>query len=106
MGGGTAGGAAGGATSGGSQGGFDAGFLQVLAAVNIDPVDFGKGMMEARSSGVRVQPPSEQAHAYRDLMMPALVRVGAVTDRARERYAAAGIKIFEDQTVLRALEQA
>jgi hypothetical protein len=88
------------------QGGMDAGFLQVLAAVNIDPADFGKGMMEARSSGVRVQPPSDQVHAYRDLMMPALVRVGAVTDRARERYAAAGIKIFEDQTVLRALEQA
>jgi hypothetical protein len=85
---------------------FDAGFLQVLTTVGIDPADFGKGMMEARASGVRVQPPSDQVHAYKDLMMPALVRVGAVTDRARERYAKAGIKIFEDTTVLRALEQA
>ena len=89
------------------QGGaFDPGFIQVLAAVNIDPADFAKGVMEARAEGVRVQPPVDQVHAYRDLMMPALVRVGAVTDRARERYAAAGIKIYEDQTVLRQLEQA
>jgi hypothetical protein len=37
-------------------------------------------------------------------MMPALVRVGAVTQRSRERYATAGIKVYEDQTVLRAME--
>jgi hypothetical protein len=92
----------------GSGGGFapDPGFAQVLVAVGIDPMDFVKGVMEARTAGVRVQPPVDQVHAYRDLMMPALVRVGAVTPRARERYAAAGIKIFEDQTVLRAMEDA
>jgi hypothetical protein len=91
----------------GSQGGaFDPGFVQVLVAVGIDPMDFGKGMMEARAAGVKVQAPVDQVHAFRDLMMPALVRVGAVTDRARERYAQAGIKVYEDQTVLRAMEQA
>ena len=53
-----------------------------------------------------MQPPVDQVHAYRDLMMPALVRVGAVTPRVRERYAQAGIKIYEDQTVLRSMEDA
>ena len=84
----------------------DPGFVQVLGAVNIDPMDFMKGVMEARQEGVRVQAPPDQVHAYRDLMMPALVRVGAVTERARARYVEAGIKIFEDTTVLRAMEEA
>jgi hypothetical protein len=84
----------------------DPGFVDVLAAVGIDPVDFVRGIMDARKTGVRVQPPADQVHAYRDLMMPALVRVGAVTERARARYAEAGVKIYEDQTVLRAMEQA
>jgi hypothetical protein len=84
----------------------DPGFVQVLAHVGVDPMDFAKGVMEARQSGVRVRPPEDQVHAYRDLMMPALVRVGAVTERARERYAKAGIKIFEDTTVLRSMEEA
>jgi hypothetical protein len=92
----------------GSGGGYqpDPGFVQVLAAVGLEPMDFAKGVLEARQTGVRVQPPVDQVHAYRDLMMPALVRVGAVTDRVRERYTAAGIKIYEDQTVLRSMEQA
>jgi hypothetical protein len=84
----------------------DPGFVDVLVAVGIDPGDFVRGIMEARGSGVRVQPPADQVHAYRDLMMPALVRVGAVTERARARYAEAGVKIYEDTTVLRAMEQA
>jgi hypothetical protein len=84
----------------------DPGFVDVLTAVGIDPPDFVRGIMEARKSGVRVQPPADQVHAYRDLMMPALVRVGAVTARARERYAQAGVKIYEDTSVLRAMEQA
>jgi para-aminobenzoate N-oxygenase AurF len=84
----------------------DPGFVDVLVAVGIDPADFVRGVMEARGTGVRIQPPADQVHAYRDLMMPALVRVGAVTERARARYAEAGVKIFEDTTVLRAMEQA
>jgi hypothetical protein len=84
----------------------DPGFVQVLTNVGLEPLDFAKGVLEARQSGVRVQPPVDQVHAYRDLMMPALVRVGAVTTRSRERYAEAGIKIYEDQSVLRAMEEA
>jgi hypothetical protein len=36
--------------------------------------------------------------------MPALVRVGAVTPRTRELYAAEGIPVWEDARVLEALE--
>ena len=39
--------------------------------------------------------PPGQIHAFRDLMMPALVRVGAITPRSRELYAAAGIPVWE-----------
>jgi hypothetical protein len=92
----------------GTDGSFtpDPGFAQVLIAVGIEPSDFIQGVMEARADGKRVKPPADQVHAYRDLMMPALVRVGAVTDRARERYAAAGIPVFEDTSVLRSMEEA
>jgi hypothetical protein len=90
----------------GGAGGFDPGFIQVLQVVGIDPMDFMRGVMEAREKGIRVEPPADQVHAFRDLMMPALVRVGVVTDRVRERYAEAGIKIYEDQTVLRQMEGA
>jgi len=82
------------------------GFLLVLENVGIDPMDFAKGVMEARTAGQKIQPPADQVHAYRDLMMPALVRVGVVTDRVRERYDEAGIKIFEDARVLESLEDA
>ena len=90
------------------QGGFtpDPGFAQVLSTVGIDPMDFVRGVMEARAQGVRVQPPDDQVHAFRDLMMPALVRAGVVTPRARERYAEIGIKVHEDMSVLRAMEGA
>jgi hypothetical protein len=84
----------------------DPGFLQVLSAVGIDPMDFRQGLREARTEGIRVQAPPDQVHAYRDLMMPALVRVGAVTERSRARYAEAGITIYEDETVLRSMEEA
>jgi hypothetical protein len=37
-------------------------------------------------------------------MMPALVRVGAVTDRTRELYKAEGIPVWEDTSVLESME--
>ena len=88
------------------QGGFapDPGFVQVLGAVGIDPMDFVKGVMEARAAGVRVQPPDDQVHGLRDVMMPALIRAGVVTPRARERYTQAGIKINADTRILQSLE--
>jgi hypothetical protein len=84
----------------------DPGFVRVLEALSIDPADFVRGVLEARAAGFRVQPPVDQVHAYRDLMLPALVRVGAITERARERYAEAGIKVYDDPSVLRAMEDA
>ena len=84
----------------------DPGFVKVLAAVGIDPMDFARGVMEARAAGVKVQPPTDQVHAFRDLMMPALVRAGVVTERTRARYGEVGIKVHEDLSVLRAMEGA
>ena len=37
-------------------------------------------------------------------MMPALVRVGAITDRSRELYKEAGIPVWDDLTVLESME--
>ena len=38
--------------------------------------------------------------------MPALVRVGAVTERTRELYAAEGIRVWDDASVLESIEDA
>jgi hypothetical protein len=50
--------------------------------------------------------PPGQIHSFRDLMMPALVRVGAVTERTRELFAEAKIPIWDDTTTLESLEDA
>ena len=82
----------------------DPGFLQVLAQVGIEPRDFLKGLVEANLGGVRAEMPPGQIHSFKHLMMPALVRVGAITDRSRERYKAAGIPIYDDLATLESLE--
>jgi hypothetical protein len=84
--------------------GADPGFLKVLEDSQIDPTELFKGIMESREQGIKVQPPSDQVHAFKDLMMPALVRVGAVTERSRALYADAKITVFEDRSVLESLE--
>jgi len=84
----------------------DPGFVQMLETVGIDPKDFVKSLMEAGATGVRAKMPPGQTHSFRDLMMPALVRVGAVTERSRARYAEAGIPVWEDASQLEALEDA
>jgi hypothetical protein len=84
----------------------DPGFLQVLEKVGIEPKEFVEGIIQAQAGGVRAKLPPGQIHSFRDLMMPALVRVGAVTQRSRELYAAAGIPIWEDASQLEALEEA
>ncbi len=82
----------------------DPGFLKVLAEVGIDPGDFLKSLIAAGAAGVKAELPPGQLHSFRDLMMPALVRVGAVTDRTRELYAAASIPVWEDASMLESLE--
>ncbi len=82
----------------------DPGFLKVLEQVGIDFQDFLKGMIEAGAAGIRAELPPGHIHSFKDLMMPALVRVGAVTTRTRELFKAAGIPVWEDATVLESLE--
>ncbi|MGD8862586.1 MAG: ferritin-like domain-containing protein [Myxococcales bacterium] len=83
---------------------FDPGFLQVLKEVDIDPMELVKGVMEAREQGIKLRPPDDQVHSFKDLMLPALVRVGAITDRTREKLEAEGIKVTDDRSVLEAFE--
>ena len=84
----------------------DPGFVLVLERVGIDPGDFVKGIVEMGAAGIRAKQPPGTIHSFRELMMPALVRVGAVTERSRELYAEAGIPVWEDASTLEALEDA
>jgi para-aminobenzoate N-oxygenase AurF len=84
----------------------DPGFLQVLERSNIDLKDFLQALAEAGAVGINFKLPPGHVHAFRDMMMPALVRVGAVTDRTRELYAAAGIPVWEDVSMLESMEDA
>jgi hypothetical protein len=97
-----------------SQGGVDGtgprkadpGFVKVLEHVGIDPKDFIKGMIEAGAAGIRMKLPPGHVHSFRDLMMPALCRVGAVTERTRALYAQHQIPVWDDTTVLESMEDA
>ena len=60
--------------------------------------------IEVGAAGVKAELPPGQVHSFRDLMMPALVRVGAVTERSRALYAEAKIPVWEDASVLERLE--
>lgn len=82
----------------------DPGFRRVLEEAGIDIKDFAAELAELGASGVRGAMQPGQVHSFKDLMMPALVRVGAVTDRTRELYAAAEIPVWEDASTLEALE--
>jgi hypothetical protein len=97
-----------------SQGGVDGtgtrradpGFVKVLEHVGIAPEDFIKGLIEAGAGGIRAQLPPGHIHSFRDLMMPALCRVGAVTPRTRELYAQHNIPVWDDARVLESMEEA
>jgi hypothetical protein len=82
----------------------DPGFVTMLETVGISPQDFMKGMIEAGQAGIRAEAPPGQIHSFRDLMMPALVRVGAVTERSRELFKEAGIPVWEDASKLESME--
>ena len=82
----------------------DPGFMEVLYNANIDPEDFFKGMEEAKEAGIMQELPPGQIHALKDLMLPALARVGLLTPTARKKYEEAGIPIFDDPRVLHAME--
>jgi hypothetical protein len=82
----------------------DPGFMQVLENSNIDAVDFFAGLDEAESLGIAHDLPPGQIHSMKDLMMPALARVGLLTPTARKKYDDAGIPVFDDPRVLQAME--
>ena len=63
-------------------------------------------MKEAGEQGINFERQPGAVHAFKDLMMPALVRVGAITDRTREMFQAEGIRVFDDTSVLESMEDA
>jgi hypothetical protein len=83
----------------------DPGFRQALEDSDIEPHAFALGMKEALEQGIRPDQAPDAIHAFEDLMMPALVRVGAVTERSRELYREAEIPVYEDTGVLDRLEE-
>ena len=75
----------------------------------MDIADLGEFLAsrrEAGQTGFSAKAPPGQIHSFKDLMMPALVRVGAVTDRSRKLFEEAGIPVFSDTRVLEKLEDA
>ena len=82
----------------------DPGFLLVLERSSITLEDFLRGPAEAGGPGFAAHLPPGHIHAFRDLMMPALVRVGAVTDRTRDLYKNANIPVWDDVRVLESME--
>jgi hypothetical protein len=91
---------------GGGAFSFDPNMTLVIQNAGIDPADMVRGFVEARQQGIRGEVPTGQVYAFRDLMMPALFRVGAITARTRGILEQEGIRIFEDATVLESLEDA
>ena len=83
----------------------DPGFFCVLDEVGIEPEDFVKSAIEAGQEGIAADAPPGQVHSFKDLMMPNLVRVGAITDRTRELFAAEDIPIWDDMSVLKSMEK-
>jgi hypothetical protein len=84
----------------------DPGFQLVLERCGISIEDFIKGLVEAKATGIDAELPPGHIHSFRDLMMPALVRVGAVTERTRALFKEAGIPVWEDTRVLESMEDA
>jgi hypothetical protein len=76
----------------------------VLENSGIDADDFFNGLKEAQDLGILQELPPGQVHSLKDLMLPAIARVGLITPTARKKYEEAGIPIFEDTRVLQALE--
>jgi hypothetical protein len=95
-----------GGVDGSGQRKADPGFLKVLERSGIDLQDFIAALHEAGAAGIRMKIPPGHLHSFRDLMMPALVRVGAVTERSRELYQREGIPIWDDVSVLESMEDA
>lgn len=84
--------------------GPDPGFAMMLENCGIEVKDFIASVTEAGQAGLQASAAPGQIHSFKDLMMPALVRVGAVTDRTRALFAERGIPVFADTQVLDRLQ--
>jgi hypothetical protein len=78
----------------------DPSFSRVLENCDIDPDDFAKGVREAVDAGISLEPRGGTVNIMRDLVMPSLSRVGAITDRTREILKERGIALNEDTSKL------
>jgi hypothetical protein len=88
----------------GQAGDMDSGFLKVLEVSGIDPEDFRAGIREAAELGIARELPPGQIHSLNDLMMPALVRAGLVTERTKALFEGIGVPVNADLSVLEAME--
>ena len=84
----------------------DPGFMQVLETCGIDGDDFFAGLAEAAELGITTDLPPGQVHSLKQLMMPAMVRVGLITERTEQLFEAAGVRVNRDMSVLHAMEDA
>jgi|TARA_B100000315_G_scaffold253411_1_gene292138 hypothetical protein len=84
----------------------DPGFLQMLEFCNIEADDFFAGLQEAADLGITKELPPGQVHSLKQLMMPAMVRVGLVTDRTAALFEEVGVPVNRDMSVLNAMEDA
>ena len=66
--------------------------------------DFFKGLEQAEAQGLAQELPPGQIHSVKDLMMPALARVGLLTPTVRKKYEEVGIPVYDDPRVLEAME--
>jgi hypothetical protein len=82
----------------------DPGFAKMLESLGIDPTDWEEGIRKARESGIRVQQRPGTLDVLRDLVMPALVRTGAITDRTRKILEERGVTVWDDTSKLEMLE--
>lgn len=82
----------------------DPGFMEVLKNSEIDPDDFFKGLDEAAGMGILADFPPGQIHSLKDLMLPALHRVGLITPRVQKKYEEAGIDVSTDLRILHQME--
>ncbi len=78
---------------------------QVMIDSGIEPKDFMNAMMKEYMEGWRPKALPGQVHTFKDLMMPQLVRAGLVSsDRIRDKYAKAQVKMFDDVSILKQIE--
>jgi hypothetical protein len=75
---------------------LDQGFTNVLWSSGIDPDDFRRGIAEAAAGGLRMRPAPGQLHTLEDLLVPLLIRAGAVTARTQALLEASGIPVPAD----------